>query len=98
MRELLQHPLPPIQLLVMVKDSAKSCRQAADAPLPKEVASVGYYLCIAAALLRLGQKLSSLNDQELRHGMDWVLGQPWVDDGSKCLVVDARRVLPEAQS
>lgn len=97
LRELLQYPLPPIQLLVMMKDSAKACRQATDAPLPKEVASVIYYLCIAAALLRLGQKITSLSDHELRDGMDWVLGQPWVDEGGKLLVRQAQHNLQASQ-
>src|SRR5262249_18508201 len=52
--DLLAHPHPLLELLEFVKDFAKENRTDAESPLPREVATVLYYACIAAALARCG--------------------------------------------
>jgi len=43
------------------------------------VAAVLYYTSIAAGLVRLDQRISQLNDAELRRGFTWAKDQRWVD-------------------
>lgn len=93
--DLLQHPLPPIELLREVKDFAKSCIHAVDAPMPKEVARVLYYLSIGSAMIRLNQRITNLNDAELVEGFDCVLGYPWIEAWTRSLLAQARKCLTE---
>lgn len=94
--DLFQHPLPPPELLREVKDFAKSCIHAVDAPVPKEVARVLYYLSIGCALVRLKQRMSSLSNRELLEGLDQVLGYPWLQRGSRSLLSQARKCVAES--
>ncbi len=77
--DLLRHSAPPLGALVLTKDFSKACTSDPESPLPREIATVLYYASIASALLRLGRRISGLNDQGLRQGFDWVARQPWVD-------------------
>lgn len=92
--DLFMHPLPPLELLQMAKDYAKSCLSAAEAPMPKEVAGVLYYLAIGTALVRRNQRITELSDRELRQGLDSVLSLPWLDPPIITLLQEARNRLP----
>lgn len=83
LRGLFQHDRPPLELLDLTKGFAKSCLQAADPPVPREVARVIYYLSIATAMYRLSHRISTLDDRALRKGFEWAGRQAWVDSGSK---------------
>ncbi|MGA2175336.1 MAG: hypothetical protein ABSH38_10180 [Verrucomicrobiota bacterium] len=77
--ELFLHPVPPVELLTLTKEFAKTNMDHPDSILPKEVAAVLYYTSIAAGLVRLDQRISQLNDAELRRGFTWAKDQRWVD-------------------
>jgi hypothetical protein len=77
--DLFLHPVPPVELLTLTKEFAKSNMDHPDSSLPKEVAAVLYYSSIAAALVRLDRRISQLNDEELQRGLRWAGDQPWVD-------------------
>lgn len=96
LRGLLQHPVPPLELVVMVKDFAKGCLHGADAPLPAEIAGVLYHLTIAVGLARLGERITALSDAEILRGLDWALSHAWVDASSKATLAQARRVVVES--
>lgn len=84
--DLLRHPAPPVALLELVKEFAKSCRQPGQRQLPPEVASMLYYLSIGIALCRCGHRLSSLSDPALREGFRWASAQPWADETTRNLL------------
>jgi hypothetical protein len=76
--DLLRHPNPPVELLVLVKQFAKSISQHPDSPLPRQVANVLYYLSLSAARVRCGRRITELDDASFRQGLGWCLEQPWV--------------------
>jgi hypothetical protein len=83
-----------LELLQMAKDYAKSCLNAAEAPMPKEVAGVLYYLAIGTALVRRHQRITELGDRELRQGFDSVLSLPWLEPPIITRLQEARNLLP----
>jgi len=78
--DLLRHPHPPPAVLKLVKEFAKANRNNPQSTLPPEVATVVYFAAIVAALMRCGQRITALDDQGLREGLEWVLAQPWIDE------------------
>ncbi|MGA2662405.1 MAG: hypothetical protein ABSH34_33410 [Verrucomicrobiota bacterium] len=87
--DLLRHQSPPLELLEMVKDFAKTNADHPENGLPKEIAAVLYYACIAAALLRLKARISKLSDADLGRGLRWAAEQPWPDEETKQLLARA---------
>ena len=83
--DLLHHPAPPIELLVLANDFAKACRTGPRSALPKEVAAVIYFAAIAVARHKCGTLITQLSPEELRAGVEWVLAQPWVDRATRAL-------------
>jgi hypothetical protein len=77
--DLFLHPVPPIELLSLTKDFAKGNMDQPESSLPNEVAAVLYYASIAAAFVRLDQRISQLSDSDLQRGLSWAKGLPWVD-------------------
>ena len=92
--DLLLHPVPPIELLRLAKDFAKANMDHPNGRLPREVAAVLYYACIAAALTRLGERITQLKDADLERGLRWAKDQPWVDKNIQQLLVDGLGKLP----
>jgi hypothetical protein len=90
--ELFSHPDPPGPLLRQVKDFAKGQRTR-NGHLPKEVATVLYYAAVAVALCKLSERITTLTDNELLTGFDWVLEREWIPEDLKPVLVDARRRL-----
>lgn len=84
-RELFQDPNPPLELLMRIKEFAKANRGNPESLLPDEISAVLYYASIFVALVRCGQRISRLEDSQLRQGAEWVLAQPWVDEATKGL-------------
>lgn len=78
-RELLRHPDPPIDLLVLTKEFGKSGAAHPDSPVPAEVGTALYYGAIAAALVRLHRRITTMGDADLMKGLQWGLQQSWVD-------------------
>jgi len=90
---LLLDPSPPLEALKLVKEFAKAQRSAAEPLLPPEVAAVLYFGSIAAAGLRHGQRISTMEADRLREGIGWLLGQPWCGGPIRKLFEEAAEVL-----
>lgn len=87
--DLFQHPVPPLELLTLTKEFSKANMDHPEASLPQEVAGVLYYASIAAAFVRLDQRISQLKNSELQRGLLWAQGQPWVDAPTRELLAAA---------
>ncbi len=96
--ELFTHPVPPIELLTLTKEFAKTNMDHPDSSLPKEVAAVLYYTSIAAALVRLDRRISQLGDPELERALNWAREQRWVDPQIQQLLAQALHKLSPAGS
>jgi len=83
--DLLRHPHPPLELLKVVKEFAKANRDDPESSLPTEIATVIYFAAIVVALTRCGQRITELDDDGLRRGMNWVVAQPWIDELTRSL-------------
>ncbi len=91
--DLLHHKNPPIELLYITKEYAKTCRMARRCPIPDKVADLLYYASIAAAVVHARKRISTLDDAAMRDGFEWILGQTWVDDRTKDLAREARNLI-----
>ena len=94
--DLLYHASPPIELLVLAKQFAKTADRGG--PLPSQIATFLYYAVIVVALLRHRARISRLSDETLRDGLRWLAGQPWLDARARGLVAEGLAALPEAAS
>jgi hypothetical protein len=88
--EVLNHPAPPVELLLLIKEFAKQTLKDAEEMQLKEVAKALYYSSYALALVRCRQSLGSMTEQELLPGFDWGLKQPWLDENTRNLFAQAR--------
>jgi hypothetical protein len=77
--DLFRHPQPPVSLLHLTKNFAKSHLNHPDSPLPPEIATVLYYACIVCALLRCDRRITWLTTEELVRGLRQLLDQPWIE-------------------
>ena len=87
--DLLHHPDAPLELLVRLKDFAKQQRHSLQSHLPEPVAAALYALAAAAALVRHGQRVTSLGDEALRKHFRWAHDRPWMDSISRQLLAQA---------
>jgi len=97
-QDLFLHPVPPIELLTLTKDFAKGNMDQPDSSLPNDVAAVLYYVSIAAALVRLDRRISQLGDAELKRGLEWAKGKPWVEPSIQNLLEEALQKLARPPS
>jgi len=81
---------PPLELLNLLKQLAKSSRVRGESVLPPEIATVIYLTSIVVARLRLGIRISEQSDESLLHGIQWVIDQPWVDEKTRALFREAK--------
>jgi hypothetical protein len=95
--DLLVHASPPLELLRMLKDFARSKRIDTQAAFPSPIAMSLYFTAIAMALLRLDCRLSRMDDSALRSGMQWTAQQAWLDETTRELVAAAVRTLDGEQ-
>jgi len=93
-RELIQHPNPPVELLIVVKDFAKLMRKHPHSPLPPDVSVALYYACVAAALVTSDERLAGVSEAELLRGLEWLASLDWVDQDVRALAQAARAGLP----
>src|SRR4051812_48731847 len=82
---------PPVEVLRIVKDYAKQSISISDGPMPEELGAALYYASISCALLRCGQRISSLDQQAMREGLNWALGQSWLNDSLRALFQECGR-------
>jgi hypothetical protein len=87
--DLLNHPSPPIELLLLLKDFAKAAASHPDSALPSAVAKVLYYLTISVALLRHNRRITSMSDTDLQSSLRWALNLPWVEPPQRALLEQA---------
>ena len=87
--DLFTHPAPPVALLELVKEFAKTSRRSGRRQLPPEVASMLYYLAIGIALLRCDHRLTRLSGPALREGFRWASAQSWADEATRDLLCRA---------
>jgi hypothetical protein len=92
--DLFSHKLPPRELLIVAKDFAKANMDHPGSSLPAEVSAVLYYGAIAAALVRLDERISQLSNESLKRGFSWAGEQPWVETEIKQLLAEAAKKLP----
>ena len=91
--DLLAHPNPPVELLKIAKDFAKACRLSPHSSVPHEIASVLYFACIAAALVRCRRRITGLTNDALAEGFRWVLSLPWLDIPTRTLTEESLQFL-----
>jgi hypothetical protein len=95
--DLFHHPVPPLELLSLTKDFAKANMDHPESSLPQEVAAALYYASIATAIVRLDFRISQLKDAELQRGLLWAKDQPWIDDQTRAILVQAlKKISPDA--
>lgn len=87
--DLLSHPAAPLEMLQQAKDFAKRLGGHRHQALPQAIASALYFAAIAAALSRLGQRITTLDDATLTEGMEWGKVQPWLDESTRGLFQEA---------
>lgn len=84
--DLLRHPYPPVDLLILTKQYARAMLEHPERPLPEEIARVLYYASIVVARMRLGQRISTLGDDALIEGVRALLSQEWLDGPTRSLL------------
>ncbi len=89
LRDVLIHPLPPIEHLRLVKEHAKACRQHPESDVPDDVSAVLYLAAVAAARTRWRQRLSTQPDAAFAEGLRWALGLAWLTDAIRDLLQQA---------
>jgi hypothetical protein len=92
--DLFHHPAPPLELLELTKNFAKANMDHPASSLPNEVATTLYYASIAAALVRLDTRISRLKDADLHRGLLWTSEQPWLNEPTKQLLLQAAAKIP----
>ena len=90
---LLRHANPPVECLELIKEFAKVSRGRPDGPLPDEIATVLYFLSIVAGIIKCRRRITRLDDEALRHGLEWALDQPWLDESTRRLFQEGYRTL-----
>lgn len=93
---LFAHPQPPLVLLQQVKDFAKAHRDSPQSYYPRPLATLLYYASIAAALVRCGERITAMNDDQLREAFAWGLAQPWNREPLVSLLREAAAALDRA--
>ena len=86
--DLFRHPHPPLELLQATKQFAKYSRTLEES-LPRELATVLYFLTIAAAWNEFGRRITALDDEPLLNGLSWARQQPWLDEHSRAILAEA---------
>lgn len=84
--DLLEHPHPPLTLLVLTKEFAKRCLSSSNGVVPHDVARVLYFASIAAALDRCGLRITKLGDKQIADGMTWALSLDWIPSGARAIL------------
>jgi hypothetical protein len=96
--ELFRAPKPPIELLKSVKEFAKANRAHPASALPNEIAMVLYYASVIIARWRCSEIITTLNDNELRAGIEWAIAEPWVDENTRSLLREASMTLDRSRN
>ena len=96
--DLLRHPDPPVELLVLMKDFAKGHLCHPGSAFPPEISTYLYFASIAAALTRCEERITKLTDDSLRNALRWLIGQPWVDEPGRVLFSEGLDALNDPET
>ena len=66
--------------LLLVKRTAKQWMSNRDSAVPPQVASMLYHAAIAQALLKHGQRITTIDNPQLIRGLQWAATQTWLDE------------------
>jgi hypothetical protein len=83
--DVLEHPRPPLELLILIQRFARGMIDHPHAVLPDAVARVIYFAAISAARVRCGERISNLDDEALAGGLRWALTRDWLTDSLRSL-------------
>ena len=90
--DLFRHPRPPLPLLELVKQFAKLSGES-QVRFPRDVAAVLYTLAISAAIVRCGQRITTLDDPSLKSPIDRATSPNWIGDELRALLTQAAAAL-----
>ena len=96
-RYLLENSNAPLALLKLTKDFAKRTFKEAEDSQLKEIAAALYYASYAAGLTHCNQRLGGMETLELRGGFDWAIGRSWLDEQTKKLLSEGRKLLNQSK-
>lgn len=85
----LHHMHPPLELLKLIKQFAKSSHANPLFAIPQKVAMALYYLSLAVALVRCKKRITSLRSEELKVGFDQLANALWMDPASRGILEEA---------
>ena len=83
-RNLLSRTGTPLELLIAIKELAKSWLRE-PAAFPREIAEILYLAAIAAAALHCHKRITSLSRVSMRARLSWALAQQWLDGDLRSL-------------
>jgi len=86
--DLIRGDKPPLDLLFTLKGFAKKLIGGSETGIPREIATVLYYVSIVLAFRIHKKRISDLDSKSLREGLEWSLCQPWISS-------DIRRILED---
>jgi len=96
--DLLRHPTPPVELLVLTKDFAKGHLCHPGSAFPPEISTYLCFASIAAALTRCEERITELTDDSLRSALQWLIEQPWVDEPGRVLFSEGLDALKDPET
>ena len=91
------HPAPPVWLLELVKEFAKSRGAMPRGPLPPGAATLLYIVTLTVARLKCGQPITELDDRALAERIVWALALPWIDRTVRVILENGRETLAAAR-
>jgi hypothetical protein len=78
-RDLLLHPSPPVGVLIILKNAAKSSRARPGGPLADRAATALYLAAIGVAWYRCHEVITTLDIHGFAEKLHWAADQPWDD-------------------
>jgi hypothetical protein len=81
--DLLLHPKPPEELLVLVKEFAKVSPGHPERPIPRDIGAALYFSVIFLARQQCGKQITSQTDDSLNRSAKWMLSISWLDSGTR---------------
>gem|GEM_PF-273497 len=78
LRDVFFDPRPPIELLCEIKNEARRLTRMRNPQLPRNLASLLYFAAIAAAQIRRGLWISTLDPEMIQQGANTLVDEPWV--------------------
>lgn len=95
--DVLHEARPSLELLEQIKQFAKQHHSRPNGSLPAPVARVVYYASIVAAMMRCGRRITRLDDQSLRQGLEWAVAEPWVDQQTRALLQSGLEFIDQSE-